>query len=175
MISNRCLAIGRSHSILSNAKNALALYARALDLASKSASSNTSADTPQVPAKLDVSPGQAKTLSLHLQGLVWKYRGLVDMQNLSGGEKGGNPSYLPPLIERLDEYPSGDVDLTNLVTYPSKIEPVPVKPLFLDIAWNYIDYPQQGKKVAAAAGPDDAAPQAAEKKEGRRGWFGFGR
>lgn len=101
------------------------------------------------------------------------------MQNLSAAnDKAGNTSYLPPLIERMDEYPSGEVDLENLVTYPSRIEPVPVKPLFLDVAWNYIDYPQHGNKAAtaaAAASPDAANPPATEKKEAKRGWFGFGR
>jgi signal recognition particle subunit SRP68 len=168
--------VGRSHSILSNKKNALALYARALDLATKSASSNTTPDTPQATPKLSVSAGQIKTLCLCLQGLVWKYRGLVEMQNLSSAnEKGDNTSYTPPLIERMDYYPSGEVDLANLVTYPPKIEPVPVKPLFLDVAWNYIDYPRPGDKATPVA-KDAANTPAAETKEGKRGgWFSFGR
>lgn len=99
------------------------------------------------------------------------------MQNLSSAnEKGSSPAYLPPLVERMDEYPTGEVDLSNLVTYPSRIEPVPVKPLFLDVAWNYIDYPQPGNKAApAAAAQNEANAPAAEKKETKRGWFGFGR
>jgi signal recognition particle subunit SRP68 len=62
---------------------------------------------------------------------------------------------------------------------------VPVKPLFLDVAWNYIEYPgrkAEGKgvvgKVAETVKPvvngvqEEAQAKEPEKK---RGWFGFGR
>lgn len=94
------------------------------------------------------------------------------------------------MIERLHEYPSSDshVDLTRLVTYPPKMEPVPVKPLFLDVAFNYIDYPRGSNKgglatgSGASAGMDadvtmqDTQAAAETKKEAKKGgWFGFGR
>lgn len=81
------------------------------------------------------------------------------------------------MIERLNEYPLEGVDLSNLVTYPPKMEPMPVKPLFLDVAWNYIDYPREGKRaIPSVSGPAAAAPApATEVKEAKRGWFGFGR
>jgi signal recognition particle subunit SRP68 len=69
-------------------------------------------------------------------------------------------------------------DLKNLVTYPPKVEPIPVKPLFLDVAWNYIEYPGREREVAGNGvnGPGDgAARPAEEKKEAKKGWFGFGR
>lgn len=89
-------------------------------------------------------------------------------------------------MERLDEYPalgSGGVDLLNLVTYPPRVEAVPVKPLFFDVAWNYIEYPGRtrsgdrgggsgvvnGVGVGAAGGDG----RTEEKKESRKGWFGF--
>lgn len=53
-----------------------------------------------------------------------------------------DPSPTKPLIDDLQTYPaSGVVSLTNLVEYPPRIQPVPVKPIFLDLAWNYIRYP----------------------------------
>ncbi len=55
-----------------------------------------------------------------------------------------------------------------------------MKPLFFDVAWNYIEYP--GREIqekvpekvvdAASATAGTAAEQAAQQK---RGWFGFGR
>ena len=80
-------------------------------------------------------------------------------------------------MERLDEYPHGLVDLTNLVTYPPKVEPIPVKPLFLDVAFNYIDYPGRTRKAAGKAvnGAPEGAAGKDEKKEAKKGWFGFGR
>ena len=82
-----------------------------------------------------------------------------------------------PLIENLEEYPANGADLTNLVTYPPKVEPIPVKPLFLDVAWNYIEYPGRERNVAGNGinGLSDGAKKPAEEKETRKGWFGFGR
>jgi signal recognition particle subunit SRP68 len=77
----------------------------------------------------------------------------------------------------MDEDPSAGVHLTNLVTYPPKILPIPMKPLFLDFAWNYIDYPSRAKQTLLNVpdSPDVIAPPKEEKKEVRKGWFGFGR
>ena len=55
-----------------------------------------------------------------------------------------------------------------------------VKPIFLDIAWNYIDYP--GREPAAkengapAVGGQQkaAAEEKTDEKPKKRGWFGFG-
>ncbi|OJD13394.1 hypothetical protein AJ78_06149 [Emergomyces pasteurianus Ep9510] len=200
---NRCLAVGRAHALLSNPKNALALFSRALDLASTATVPNThnqessTQPHPDPPPRLDISGPQVDALRSHLQSLVWQYRGIVEIERISSESNNDDDNYssfLPPMIERLDEYPSGNqVDLARLVTYPPKMEPVPVKPLFLDVAFNYIDYPRGPKKglpavggggVAAAvtgAGAADADvamqdSQASEtKKQGKKGWFGFGR
>jgi signal recognition particle subunit SRP68 len=81
-----------------------------------------------------------------------------------------------PLIEKLHEYPVGGVDLGNIVEFPPKVALIPVKPIFLDVAWNYIDYP--GKAPQAAAEPAKAAASGKEPEQQqptKRGWFGFGR
>ena len=75
-----------------------------------------------------------------------------------------------PIVQRLFEYPS-NVDLENLVAFPPKMEAIPVKPLFFDVAWNYIDYPGKVASVAEEAAPSAAQAAPAQK----RGWFGFGR
>ncbi|KAL8924845.1 MAG: hypothetical protein Q9172_002464, partial [Xanthocarpia lactea] len=80
------------------------------------------------------------------------------------------------MIERLHEYPPEGVDLTNLVTYPPKLQPIPVKPIFLDVAWNYIDYPGRPKKGTATAKEgkaEEPISKAEPKKEAKKGWFGF--
>lgn len=84
------------------------------------------------------------------------------------------------MVERLHEYPAGGADLANLVTYPPKLKPVPVKPIFLDVAWNYIDYPGQRPTVtstAAAPGLNGAKEDVKmdDSKPTKKGWFGFGR
>ena len=175
----RCLAIARSHALLQDTRNALALLARALDLSSKALSHPSAFQAGlEKPPNLDVTSDQAKGLRELLQSLVFHHRGLVELHNLiSINANKTKTSTEPPLVERLDEYPHGLVDLTNLVTYPPKVEPVPVKPLFLDVAFNYIDYPGRTRKAAEKAvnGAPEGAVGKDEKKEAKKGWFSFGR
>jgi signal recognition particle subunit SRP68 len=114
-----------------------------------------------------------------LSGELQRSRALVEVSNLQKSAKGVGSKTAPlPLVERLSEYPSEGVDLENIVVYPPKMDSIPVKPLFLDVAWNYITYPskqvkpeQSGKAAASgkvSAGAEEAKPQ-------KRGWFGFGR
>ncbi|KAJ9209748.1 hypothetical protein DTO166G4_8657 [Paecilomyces variotii] len=168
----RCLAIGRSHSILERPKNALALFARALDLASTSLSAQQAAPEVDGPPRLDISSPQIQAVGSVLRGLVAQYRGLVTLERLSGSETAGSGAY-SSVLDSMDEYTADTLDLNNIVPYPPKMQPIPVKPLFLDVAFNYIDYPREGAAASRQAAAETAAPE--EKKEGRRGWFPFGR
>ncbi|KAL8686327.1 MAG: hypothetical protein Q9218_007182 [Villophora microphyllina] len=128
--------------------------------------------------KLEIRPEQARFLNDILERSVLQYRALVELEDLNTAKSKETSNKPLPLIERLDEYPSNGVDLTNLVTYPPKVQPVPVKPIFLDVAWNYIDYPGRPKKGAGHAvdgKTKDEAPKPESKKEAKKGWFGFGR
>lgn len=171
----RCLAIARSHALLLQTKKALALLSRALDLANRASPHASSTQTPdEKPPNLDITPAQASDLHSLLQSLVSQHRALVELDNIRSASSNKNNNPVPPLIERLDEYPPNDVDLTKLVTYPPKVEPIPVKPLFLDVAFNYIEYPGRVRKINGKAvnGVTEGAKGVEEKK---RGWFGFGR
>ncbi|KAL4922726.1 hypothetical protein BDW62DRAFT_2269 [Aspergillus aurantiobrunneus] len=171
----RCLTIGRSHALLGKSQNALALFSQALSLTSEAAGSIQSSIDIDGPPRSDVSPNQAQALEYELRALVTKYRGLVTLESISAQEQSSKSTNQRPLIERLHEYSGDSLDLDNLVPYPPEIRPIPVKPLFLDVAWNYIDYPRDGK-AAVSTGPVQAdEPAAEERKGGRRGWFGFGR
>ncbi|MCJ1223738.1 hypothetical protein MMC12_000381 [Toensbergia leucococca] len=178
----RCLAIARSYILLAKTKNALALLARALDLSSQTSPALLSPQTStNKPPNLDLTLTQANSLHQLLQGLVTQQRALVELHSLdfaSASATLNNIKQAAPLIRRLDEYPKNGADLTNLVTYPPKVEPIPVKPLFLDLAWSHIDYPgrQRQSDVSRVNGAfDDAQGKVGEKKEARKGWFGFGR
>lgn len=170
MVSNRscsCLAIGRSHSFLEKSKNALALFARASELANdiqgKISSNASIGEAPN----LEISKEQIEALTSTSKALVTKFHGLVTLESLSGTTK-GKSTVQPPLIERMEEYDTGGTNLSNLVPFPPKLEAIPVKPLFLDVAWNYIKYPRESRHEMENTPTE-------EKKEGRRGWFGFGR
>ena len=117
-----------------------------------------------------------------LSGELQRHRAIVHIDNLrkDAGED-LSKSVKAPLVERLSEYPVGGVDLTNIVEFPPKLAVIPVKPIFLDVAWNYIDYPgreqpapqqQQQQPASTAAAPET---QETQQTTGRRGWFGFGR
>lgn len=108
-----------------------------------------------------------------MKGLVAQYRGLVTLEKMSAEAQSKSVTQRPA-VERLHDFAGDALDLTNIVPYPPQMQPIPVKPLFLDVAWNYIEYPRQSTPAAdnSQAQPE---PQPEEKKGGRRGWFGFGR
>ena len=177
----KCLNLSHSHAFVSAPRQALALCNRALSLAAQAVSSPKPVASSSDAPKLVVSDSQAQALKQSLENLTLHYRGLVALYQLSSSSdiaSKANLTNAAPVVERLNEYPSsGSVDLKNLVTWPPKLKPIPVKPLFLDVAWNYVEYPGQRKKV-----PEQPAEQAqveAEKvedaKPAKKGWFSFGR
>lgn len=65
-----------------------------------------------------------------------------------------------PLIDRLDEYREDPQYLTknpNLIKIPPAIEPIPFKPLFFDLASNYVEYPAFDDKIGAADNKKEGA------------------
>ena len=73
------------------------------------------------------------------------------------------------LVERLDQYPEGKIDFENrIVQWPPKVAPVPVKPVFLDVAFNFIEYPGDG---APRAVTDKKMEEGGKEKEGKKGGF----
>ncbi|KAB8337246.1 hypothetical protein FH972_021548 [Carpinus fangiana] len=203
----RCLNIGYAHAALGRGKEreALALYARAAGLAAGAAASAAvpvatstlpAADAPAAAAPaLAIASTLVKQLQAHAAVLVDRQRGLVALHQLADGgapAAGAQRAHEPPLCQRgLDVYPAGEVDLLNLVPYPPRLLPVPVKPIFLDLAWNHIDYPgQEGKGATDRAAATVARAAAAvvgnggdtemtgtgdEGGQKKKGWFGFGR
>ncbi|TDZ40632.1 Signal recognition particle subunit SRP68 [Colletotrichum spinosum] len=176
----KSLTIARSHAIIGNTVNALALIKHAVgevQAAASALSSSTAAEA--APRNVEVTSKDANTLQKYLEGQLLRYRALVHLSNLLKEESIENDdTKFIPLIERLHEYPANGVDLTNIVNIPPKLAPVPVKPIFLDVAWNYIDYPgkepqeelSQSEEKPAAAAASEPAPQPQ-----KRGWFSFGR
>ena len=200
----KCLNLGYSHSVVAERKEALALFAKAQTLA-QTASAGLQATSKQVdsPPSLDVHADQLHQLNTHLEFLLLHQRGLVGLEQQIGGgtTKESSGTRVRPVFRHLQEYPaSGKVDLKNIIPWPPRPEPIPVKPVFLDLAWNYIKYPgthsdEQASEPAAQMegivnGVVDTARQATnvvkeaigvdsteEQNETpkKRGWFSFGR
>ncbi|KAI9780399.1 MAG: hypothetical protein M1816_002857 [Peltula sp. TS41687] len=192
----KCLSLSRSHTLLSSAQNALALLSLASNLSNQSLGPLQSTLSPspassQQPPTLAITPQQAQSLHSVLQTSLTRQHALVELGRLnhSTEERSSSPNQhdIAPLIERLDVY-DADLDPTHLVTYPPTLEPVPVKPLFLDVAWNWIEYPGRGGgggvggrevlEQRLGGGKEKHEEQEKEREteqKGRRGWFGFGR
>ncbi|KAJ4989623.1 signal recognition particle protein [Stagonosporopsis vannaccii] len=184
----KCLNLSHAHAFLAAPKQALALCSRALALlqTASSPSPSSSSSTPSADAasatKLAISPAASSALHTTLQNTTSHYRGLVALSQLSAPQSTAKSTApTAPVVERLNLYPSsGTVDLGNLVTWPPKLKPVPVKPLFLDVAWNYVEYPGQRKEEQAAVEAElhkesDEKAKDEERPKVKKGWFSFGR
>ncbi|KAB5576456.1 hypothetical protein GE09DRAFT_954077 [Coniochaeta sp. 2T2.1] len=178
----KSLALARSYSIAGNAVNALALTKYANDKVQEalpvlSGGPDRSENSPR---DIAVTKQDIGSVSKVLSGELQRSRALVEVSNLQKSGKGNAKAAPLPLVERLSEYPADGVDLENIVVYPPKVDAIPVKPLFLDVAWNYITYPSKQAKPesraqAAAASGKQSTGTEETKQTGRKGWFGFGR
>ncbi|KAK5700716.1 signal recognition particle subunit srp68 [Elasticomyces elasticus] len=178
----KCLNISYSHSLLDGHLNALALLQRANELLSDLSPSDAAAS--DAPPTLHLTTPTAEAAQKHISALLSRTHALVELHELEANARVAaekNMTSAFPLVQNLNAYPTPgvQVDPTNLVQYPPKVQPVPVKPLFLDVAWNYIDYPGREKEVpvkAAAAPADEPMVNGGQEEQPKkRGWFGFGR
>ncbi|KAL1902539.1 signal recognition particle subunit srp68 [Sporothrix stenoceras] len=200
-VALKSLAIARSHTLAGNAANALALVKLANDQATEAAPGLTDADSESAQKKnspllsIHVSAADVSFLQNLLQAELQRARALVDIEKQQPSAGGAAKAGALALSETLGEYPQGRaVDLENIVTYPPRIQAMPVKPIFLDIAWNYIDYPSKAGGIAGVASAVGAAvsvakselsqqaapetsstPPPQQEQPAKRGWFGFKR
>ncbi|KAF2837334.1 signal recognition particle protein [Patellaria atrata CBS 101060] len=177
----KCLNIAYSHALLSSPTNALALLSRSHTLATNASDllrSSSPAST-STPPRLDLSSTSVSSLQDRLTRLLYQYRGIVTLSlPTKTTTTSSTPAATAPLVENLMAYPEPGklVDLKNLVQYPPKLQPVMVKPLFFDVAWNYIEYP--GRSTRGKAGVQEEKEEESEERREtpkKKGWFGFGR
>ena len=174
----RVASVARSHALLGNRRNALALFARAHQHVAGALAALPAAPEDPSHKGLAVTPADGKGLEAAITGEVARYRALVEMDMLA--EKEGKEQQHGVLLERLNEWPH-TVDFTaGIVQWPPKVQAVPIKPVFLDIAWNFIEYPGTGtvKKHEAQAKEEKRESEAKKGLLGRlwgRGSAGPGR
>ena len=127
------------------------------------------------PLNVNVTPEAAHSLEQLLNGELQRHRAIVHIDNLRKDEA-GNGAKDVPLLERLHDYPAHGVDLDNLVEFPPKMGLIPMKPIFLDVAWNYIDYPGKASTETSSTTPAQAAQEPAPPApQPKKSWFSFGR
>ncbi|KAG5933525.1 hypothetical protein E4U53_000959 [Claviceps sorghi] len=124
---------------------------------------------------VDVHPDAVSFLRNLVHGELLRHRALVHLHNLRTAErKQAKEGPQRTLLESLDTYPA-HVNLRNLVEFPPKPALIPVKPIFLDVAWNYIDYPGRTTNSSASPAVAETANANQEQQPKKKGWFGFGR
>lgn len=175
---SRALSIARSHAIIGNVANALALIQHAFDRCQFAAKNLGDSNPSSAAPNIEVSSSAVKSLLELVGGELRRHQAIVHVDNLRKEELEKSTATPAPLVERLHQYPAGGVDLNNIVEFPPKKALIPVKPIFLDIAWNYISYPGKTPVAAAVVGSEavpaaDVASEPAQPQ--KRGWFGFGR
>ena len=188
LTSLRTLAVGRSHAIIGNVQNALALidHARKFSTTALDTVSGLSSATSDGPLNIAVPHSDMESLRDLLDGELQRHIAIVHIDNLRKKDLASTKSQTTgrkiPLAERMHEYPSDGLDLKNIIQFPPKMALIPMKPIFLDVAWDYIDYDSktQDGKAAPAAAPtpspakQESAPEA-KSAPAKKGWFGFGR
>ena len=173
----RCLAIARCLSHLDRPSEALALVFQAHMYAAKctrSASGSPEESHRGKPPGPGVTEVQILQLNQLLQETLTAHRGGVALKYLRAPCSSPSDSGSQELVRQLDVFPAQGVDLKKLVEIPPKISPVAVKPIFLDLAYNHLHYPNHIECT-----PQTASTVADQSRQGRkeikRGWFGFGR
>lgn len=172
--------MARSYSTAGNAVSALALtnyaHGKVQECLSVLSVEQTASETSS--RNIVVSKQEIGSLSDLLKGELQRYRALVEVSNFQKSSNGHVKGAPLPLVERLLGYPSEGVDLEKIVAYPPKTDAIPVKPLFLDAAWNYINYPAKHARLeqkGKGAPVEKVGHVEEESKPQKRGWFGFGR
>ena len=172
---HRCSTIAASHTA-TNTRNALALYNRALEYINKSLNS-LPAPTSSAPARshiqtLSIDSNEALALKATLEGSVTRYRALIQLQDYAAKTLNAkSPIAAPPVIDNLGRY-SEKVDFGRLVPLPPKVDAVPLKPIFFDVAWNFVAYPGEEKPVEVVEEQKADEGRAAKKGGFLGGLFG---
>ncbi|PWW80022.1 hypothetical protein C7212DRAFT_162928 [Tuber magnatum] len=97
----KCSTIARSHAILSNRTNALALFARALSHITSSPPIPQSTATPTSHKGLDITPAESQTLKLTLENEVARFRALAEMHLIAAKSAKTAGNGTGALVERL--------------------------------------------------------------------------
>ncbi|KAJ9576728.1 hypothetical protein L9F63_025379 [Diploptera punctata] len=80
-----------------------------------------------------------------------------------------------PLCDRLGEYredPSLTSRMPNVYKLPPEMRPIPCKPLFFDLAFNFVEFPSLDDKIEAAAGGKKGGAGLTGFVKGLWGWGG---
>ncbi|PKC00576.1 hypothetical protein RhiirA5_505109, partial [Rhizophagus irregularis] len=164
----RTLYVASAYSALNKEWEAILLYERAKEYNAQ-ARASLSQLIPDKDDILVVTSKEIAELENILRGLKCKARaawhiGLDSfltkkMGELSFDDKSKADSNIdnrdePSLSKRLSQYPSSlSMKNVRLIDFPPEFTPIPAKPLFFDIAFNYVDFPSTLSQRAGRKAP----------------------
>lgn len=80
-----------------------------------------------------------------------------------------------PVANDMNIFPAGQCGnvLDNIVDTQGVVQPIPVKPVFYDLAYNYINYPEAAGSNVASKAPTPQKEDTPEATEPKKSLFGF--
>ncbi|KAJ4444391.1 hypothetical protein ANN_06183, partial [Periplaneta americana] len=178
----RCFYIAQSLVGLRRWREGMALYQRAEQYVKEALGANNASQA--LDSKLC---NQLKTLKQDIEGQVFSAHAHSvlegeGIQDEDGGavQVGTKTNYRSkkPLFERLGEYredPSLVSRTPNVYKLPPDMRPIPCKPLFFDLAFNFVEFPSLEDKTEAAAGGKKGGAGLTGFVKGLWGWGGSGK
>ncbi|XP_069685140.1 signal recognition particle subunit SRP68 [Periplaneta americana] len=178
----RCFYIAQSLVGLRRWREGMALYQRAEQYVKEALGANNASQA--LDNKLC---NQLKTLKHDIEGQVFSAHAHSvlegeGIQDEDGGavQVGTKTNYRSkkPLFERLGEYredPSLVSRTPNVYKLPPDMRPIPCKPLFFDLAFNFVEFPSLEDKTEAAAGGKKGGAGLTGFVKGLWGWGGSGK
>lgn len=167
--AKRVELIGQTYFLAGENKQALALYQKAYELLTSLPKLDTLTEFPQgvlSKEQLDAAVSHINTRTIQLQAVL-----TAEQLKL---ERNANAfSEITAVIDSINTYPSSltvDEITKNLVKFDHNLEPIFVKPVFFDIAFNYIDY-DTGSKSSVMSRDSEAASESSDVKGGKRGFL----
>ncbi|KAK5641346.1 hypothetical protein RI129_009893 [Pyrocoelia pectoralis] len=144
----RCFYLGKSHLALHRWVEATSCYERSLSYAKDAIEKKLPKDLSEM-VEVVIADVPSEIVFVQAQAVLEEEED--EPTTLQGKSKVNKI----PLIERLDEFHENPQYLTknpNIVTMPPAMEPIPAKPLFYDLALNFINFPTFPEKTDEGMG-----------------------
>jgi signal recognition particle subunit SRP68 len=167
----RTNVIAKTYGICGNKNEALALYKRSLSYFETDVVSINIELPGSIVSQADIDSalGQTRFEFARAHALA----NLNDQASSTTTKKVKGVDNDNTVINSLFDYPGGEPEqvVKRLVDFNYKLQPVPVKPVFFDIAYNYIDYNEQEK--AKVMQQDE--PRQQQQQQQKKGFLGLWR
>ncbi|KAG5519636.1 hypothetical protein PMAC_001791 [Pneumocystis sp. 'macacae'] len=142
--SHRCLIIAESYFLLSDYRPALTLAIHSYDYLSKiSITSNKKI--------IFINETELVNLKKNIGIKINQFRAFLCLTMEKINNEKDTSLKIPTLMEMIDNY-SPKLDLSRLIDFSLKLESLFCKPIFFDIAYNYIDYKENIKQLDTGKG-----------------------